>query len=130
MKMKREMPLSEALDEIADRVQQLKSEGAARVNGYEVKLDEPVMLEIESEAEKGKAELEFEIKWEAGKKRGRGGRRLLLGAAARAPPLRRARSLPLCPGPCSRMAAASCLRSGGGCSRRQGHLVGWLRARA
>ena len=82
MKMKREMPLSEALDEIADRVQQLKSEGAARVNGYEVKLDEPVMLEIESEAEKGKAELEFEIKWEAGKKRGRGGRRLLLGAAA------------------------------------------------
>src|SRR5207249_11006717 len=84
MKMKREMPLSEALDEIADRVQQLKSEGAARVNGYEVKLDEPVVLEIESEAEKGKAELEFEIKWEAGKKWGRGGRRLLLGAAASA----------------------------------------------
>src|SRR2546426_11677590 len=85
MKMKREMPLSEALDEIADRVQQLKSEGAARVNGYEVKLDEPAMLEIESEAEKGKAELEFEIKWEPGKKRGRGGGRLLLGEAASAP---------------------------------------------
>src|SRR5436309_14245400 len=82
MKMKREMPLSEALDEIADRVQQLKSEGAARVNGYDVKLDEPVMLEIESEAEKGQAELEFGIKWEAGKKRGRGGRRLLIGGAA------------------------------------------------
>src|SRR5207249_7216233 len=56
----------------------------SRVNGYEVKLDEPVVLEIESEAEKGKAELEFEIKWEAGKKWGRGGRRLLLGAAASA----------------------------------------------
>ena len=80
MKVKREMRLSEALDEIAERVQQLKSDGAARVNGYEVKLDEPVVLEIESEAEKGKAELEFEIKWEAGKKRRRG-RRLLLGAA-------------------------------------------------
>ena len=83
MKVKREMRLSEALDEIADRLQQLKSEGAARVNGYEVKLDEPVVLEIESEAENGKAELEFEIKWEAGKKRRRG-RRLLLGAAASA----------------------------------------------
>src|SRR2546426_7602251 len=82
MRMKREMRLSEALDEIADRVQQLKSVGAARVNGYEVKLDEPVVLEIESEAEKGKAELEFEIKWQAGKKAGRRGRRLLLGAAA------------------------------------------------
>jgi gas vesicle protein len=82
MKVKREMLLSEALDEIADRVQRLKSEGAARVNGYEIKLDDTVMLEIESEAEKGKAELEFEIKWEAGKKRGRPGRRLLLGAAA------------------------------------------------
>jgi hypothetical protein len=81
MKMKREMPLSEALDDIADRVQRLKSEGAARVNGYEVKLDEPVVLEIESEAEKGIAELEFEIKWQAGKK-ARRGRRLLLGAAA------------------------------------------------
>jgi|SRR5881409_3032798 len=81
MKMKREMPLSEALDEIADRVQQLKSEGAARVNGYEVKLDEPVVLGIESEAEKGIAELEFEIKWQAGKK-ARRGRRLLLGVAA------------------------------------------------
>ena len=81
MKMKREMPLSEALNEIADRVQQLKNDGAARVNGYEVKLDEPVVLEIESEAEKGKAELEFEIKWQAGKK-ARRGRRLLLGAAA------------------------------------------------
>ena len=80
MKVKRELSLSEALDEISERVQQVKSDGAARVNGYEVKLDEPVVLEIESEAEKGKAELEFEIKWEAVKKRRRG-RRLLLGAA-------------------------------------------------
>ena len=84
MKSKREMPLSQALDEIASTVQRLKKEGAARANGYEVKLDEPVVLEIESEAEKGKAELEFEIKWEAkGKKGGRRGR-VLLGALAAA----------------------------------------------
>jgi len=82
MKSKREMPLSEALEEIASTVQRLKKEGAARANGYEVKLDEPVVLEIESEAEKGKAELDFEIKWQAGKKRRRGRRRLLLGALA------------------------------------------------
>ena len=81
MKSKREMPLEQALDEIASTVQRLKKEGAARANGYEVKLDEPVVLEIESEAEKGKAELDFEIKWQAGKKR-RGGRRLLFGALA------------------------------------------------
>lgn len=81
MKKQREMPLGEALDEIESTVQRLKKEGAARANGYEVKLDEPVTLEIETEAEKGKAELEFEIKWEAGKKR-RGGRPLLLGALA------------------------------------------------
>jgi len=82
MKSKREMPLAQALDEIASTVQRLKKEGAARANGYEVKLDEPVVLEIESEAEKGKAELDFEIKWQAGKKRRRGRRRLLLGALA------------------------------------------------
>jgi hypothetical protein len=82
MKSKREMPLEQALDEIASTVQRLKKEGAARANGYEVKLDEPVMLEIESEAEKGKAELEFEIKWQAKGKKSRGGRRLVLGVLA------------------------------------------------
>jgi hypothetical protein len=82
MKKQREMPLGEALDEIESTVQRLKKEGAARANGYEVKLDEPVMLEIETEAEKGKAELDFEIKWQAGKKRGGGRRRLLLGVLA------------------------------------------------
>jgi hypothetical protein len=84
MKKQREMPLGEALDEIESTVQRLKKEGAARANGYEVKLDEPVVLEIESEAEKGKAELDFEIKWQAGKKRGGGRGRLLLGALAAA----------------------------------------------
>jgi hypothetical protein len=82
MKKQREMPLGEALDEIESTVQRLKKEGAARANGYEVKLEEPVMLEIETEAEKGKAELDFEIKWQAGKKRGGGRRRLLFGALA------------------------------------------------
>jgi hypothetical protein len=81
MKKQREMPLGEALDEIGSTVQRLKKEGAARANGYEVKLDEPVTLEIETEAAKGKAELEFEIKWQAGKKRRRGGR-VLLGVLA------------------------------------------------
>jgi len=76
------MPLEQALDEIASTVQRLKKEGAARANGYEVKLDEPVMLEIETEAEKGKAELEFEINWQAKGKKGRGGRRLVLGVLA------------------------------------------------
>ena len=82
MKSKREMPLAQALDEIASTVQRLKKEGAARANGYEVKVDEPVMLEIETEAEKGKAELEFEIKWQAKGKKDRRGGRLLLGAVA------------------------------------------------
>jgi len=88
MKTKREMPLSEALEEISSAVERLKEEGAARVNGSEVKLDDPVMLDIEMEAEKGKAEIEFEIKWPpgkskpGGKERGKSGgrRRLLLGA--------------------------------------------------
>ena len=66
MKKEREMPLGEALDEIESTVQRLKKEGAARANGYEVKLDEPVTLEIETEAAKGKAELEFDIKWRGG----------------------------------------------------------------
>src|SRR4029453_16577696 len=83
MKVKREMRLEEALDEIAERVQQLKTEGAARVNGYEIALDDRVVLEIESEAENGKAELEFEIKWQAGKKGGRRGRLLLRAGGGR-----------------------------------------------
>ena len=82
MKKEREMPLGEALDEIESTVQRLKKEGAARANGYEVKLDEPVTLEIESEAEKGKAELDFEIKWQPKGKKSRGGSRLLLGVLA------------------------------------------------
>ncbi len=88
MKTKRGMPLSEALEEISSAVERLKEEGAARVNGSEVKLDDPVILEIEMEVEKGKAEIEFEIKWPpgksklGGKERGKGGgrRRLFFGA--------------------------------------------------
>jgi hypothetical protein len=88
MKTKREMPLSEALEEISSTVERLKEEGAARVNRSEVKLDDPVMLEIEMEAEKGQAEIEFEIKWPpakskpGSKERGKGGgrRRLFFGA--------------------------------------------------
>ncbi len=79
MKTKREMPLAEALDEIASAVRELKEKGSARVNGNEIKLADKVMLEIEEEAEKGKAEIEFEIKWPV-KRRRRG--RVLLGAVA------------------------------------------------
>jgi hypothetical protein len=71
MKTKREMPLLEALDEIASEVQRLKSDGSARLNGQEIKMDEPVLLEIEKESSKKGAELEFEIKWPAKKGRGK-----------------------------------------------------------
>jgi hypothetical protein len=67
MKTKREMPLAQALDEIASEVQRLKNDGSARMNGHEIKMDEPVTLEIEKESKKKGAELEFEIKWPAKK---------------------------------------------------------------
>jgi hypothetical protein len=67
MKTKREMPLLEALDEIASEVQRLKDDGSARVNGQEIPMDEPVMLQIEKESGKKGAELEFDIKWPAKK---------------------------------------------------------------
>ena len=81
MKVKREMPMSEALEEISTAVQRLKDNGSARVNGHEIAMDDPVTLEIETESGKKNAELEFEIKWSAGKarrKKGGGRRRLLL----------------------------------------------------
>lgn len=83
MKVKREMPLSEALEEISTTVQRLKGEGAARVNGHEIGMDDRVTLEIETESDKKNAELEFEIKWAKGKARGKKGGargRLLLAA--------------------------------------------------
>ena len=63
MKVKREMPLSEALEEISTVVQRLKGNGSAKVNGHEIGLDDKVTLEIESESGKKGGELEFEIKW-------------------------------------------------------------------
>ena len=87
MKVKREMPMSEALEEISTAVQRLKGNGSARVNGHEIALDDPVTLEIETESGKKSAELEFEIKWAAGKakrKRGGGRRRLLLAVTGMA----------------------------------------------
>jgi hypothetical protein len=81
MKVKREMPMSDALEEISTAVQRMKGDGSARVNGHEIALDDQVTLEIETESGKKNAELEFEIKWSAGKakrKKGGGRRRLLL----------------------------------------------------
>jgi hypothetical protein len=65
MKTQRDMPLVEALDEIASEVQQLKEDGSARLNGQEIGMDAPVTLEIEKEAGKKGGEMEFDIKWPA-----------------------------------------------------------------
>src|SRR5207302_3792140 len=67
MKIKRELPLGEALDEIASVAQGLKASGdAVEVDGRRFKLDDRVTLEIEFEAKDGKTELEFEVKWRRG----------------------------------------------------------------
>jgi hypothetical protein len=82
MKTKREMPLVEALDEIAAVVQGLKGDGAAKVDGHEIGLDDRVMLEIETESGKKNAELDFDIKWAKNKAKGkRGGGKTLLALA-------------------------------------------------
>lgn len=83
MKVKRQVPMSEALEEISTVVQGLKENGSARVNGHEIGLDDQVTLEIATESDKKNAELEFEIKWAKGKaraKKGGGRGRLLLAA--------------------------------------------------
>jgi hypothetical protein len=83
VKTKRQMPLSEALDEISTLVQGLKGNGSAQVNGHEIELDDQVTLEIETESGKKNAELEFDIKWARGKakrKKGGGRSRLMLAA--------------------------------------------------
>lgn len=71
MKVKREMPLADALEEISTVVQQLKGNGSAKVNGHELDLDDRVTLEIESESSKKGGELEFEIKWPPEKSKGK-----------------------------------------------------------
>ena len=83
-KTKREMPLSDALEEIATIARESMGEGSARVDGKEIKLGDPVTLEIETESGKKGGELEFEIKWPTKKAMGereesKGGRgRLML----------------------------------------------------
>lgn len=91
MKTKRVMTLSQALDEIGSVSQEIRSRGAAVVDGRPFALHEPVTLEIESEAGKKEAELEFEIKFqptapEAGGngRRRRGRSPLLIGVASAA----------------------------------------------
>lgn len=92
MKTKRKMTLAQALAEIDSVSQEIRARGTAVVDGREFKLDEPVTLEIESEAGKKKAELEFEIKFKppsvphakAHKPARRGRARLFLGAASAA----------------------------------------------
>ena len=63
MKTKREMTLAEALDEIASMSDEIRSNGAATVDGHRFALEHPVVLEIEAEGGGKKAELEFEIKF-------------------------------------------------------------------
>jgi hypothetical protein len=71
MKVKRDMPLAEALEEITTVVQQLKGSGPAKVNGHELGMDDKVTLEIETESTKKGGELEFEIKWPPAKSKGK-----------------------------------------------------------
>jgi hypothetical protein len=66
MKTRREMTLAEALDEIAAASEEIRASGGATVDGQEFTLEHPVVLEIESEAGKKEAELEFEIKFRRG----------------------------------------------------------------
>ncbi|HSP55910.1 MAG TPA: hypothetical protein VLS25_10025 [Dehalococcoidia bacterium] len=96
MKTIRMMTLAQALDEIESVSEDIKSRGAAQVDGHTFNLDTPVTLEIESESKKKKSELEFEIKFrhampleaEGKEPSRRGGRRwplfigLLAGAVA------------------------------------------------
>ena len=71
MKVKREMPLLDALEEISTVVQQLKGDGTAKVNGHELGLDDRVTLEIETESSKKGGELDFDIKWPPQKSKGK-----------------------------------------------------------
>jgi hypothetical protein len=81
MKVKREMPLSDALEEISTVVQNLKGNGSAKVNGHEIGLDDRVTLEIESESSKKGGELEFEIKWPPEKSKSKGKAKAVNGKA-------------------------------------------------
>lgn len=85
MKVKRTVPLSQALDEISTMVERLRKDSPARLDGYEIEPGDEVTLEIETESGKKGGELEFEIKWQKGKARSRGRRRwfvwVLVGAA-------------------------------------------------
>lgn len=66
MKTKRKMTLAQALEEIDSVSQEIKARGSAVLDGQEFNLGAPVTLEIESEAGRKKAELEFEIKFKPG----------------------------------------------------------------
>lgn len=63
MEQMKELPLANALDEIASVIEQIKTTGSVKLNGQEVKVGDPVHLEMELEIDGDGAELEFELKW-------------------------------------------------------------------
>lgn len=65
MESRREMSLGQALEEISAIVQQIKATGTARLGDRDVKVGDPVALELEVEVEEDRGELEFEISWPA-----------------------------------------------------------------
>ena len=63
MEQQKELPLANALAEIASVIEQIKTTGLVKLNGQEVKVGDPVHLEMELEIDGDGAELEFELKW-------------------------------------------------------------------
>ena len=63
MEQQKELPLANALAEIASVIEQIKTTGLVKLNGQEVKAGDPVHLEMELGVDGDGAELEFELKW-------------------------------------------------------------------
>ncbi len=63
MEQQKELPLGDALSEISDVIEQIKATGSVKLNGQQVKIGDPVHLEMELEVDGDEAELEFELKW-------------------------------------------------------------------
>lgn len=63
MEQQKELTLASALAEITSLIEQIKTTGAVRLNGQDVKVGDQVHLEVELEVEEGEAELEIELRW-------------------------------------------------------------------
>lgn len=63
MQTTKQMPLTEAVNELSAVLDRVSAGGSVQVDGLEVKPGDPVALEIEADIGDGEGELEFEIKW-------------------------------------------------------------------